>query len=138
MRCGDTLLIPAPDSHAISHLWIILTEPHPESHLCVIVSVTTLRNNQDQTVLLRKGEHPFIRHDSVISYRDAMIVDCRKLDAELAAGATVQRECCSSQLLMSWFSVKWRVAVFGKLSYSAAARREFSRHRGLSFDEVFT
>jgi hypothetical protein len=40
------------------------------------------------------------------------------------------------QVLVSWFSVKWRVAVLGKLLSSAAARREFSRHRGLSFDEV--
>jgi len=38
---------------------------------------------------------------------------------------------------VSWFSVKWRVAVFCKLLYSAAARREFLRHRGLSFDAVF-
>ena len=41
-----------------------------------------------------------------------------------------------AMLLVSWFSVKWRVAVFCKLPYSAAARREFSRHGGLSFDEV--
>jgi hypothetical protein len=40
-------------------------------------------------------------------------------------------------IALSWFSVKWRVAVSGKLLNSAAARREFSRHRGLSFDEVF-
>lgn len=37
---------------------------------------------------------------------------------------------------LSWFSLKWRVAVFDKLLSSAAARRGFSRHRGLSFDEV--
>jgi hypothetical protein len=29
---------------------------------------------------------------------------------------------------VSWFSVKWRVALLGKLLNSAAARREFSRH----------
>jgi len=39
---------------------------------------------------------------------------------------------------VSWFSVKWRVAVWGKLLNSAAARREFSRHGGLSFEEVWT
>jgi len=37
---------------------------------------------------------------------------------------------------VSWFSVKWRVAVLGNLLSSAATRREFSRHGGLSFDEV--
>ena len=38
--------------------------------------------------------------------------------------------------MVSWFSVKWRVAVLGKLLSSAASRREFSRHGGLSFEEV--
>ena len=32
------------------------------------------------------------------------------------------------QEFLSWFSVKWRVAVFGKLLCSAASRRGFSRH----------
>ena len=40
--------------------------------------------------------------------------------------------------LLCWFSLKWKVAVLDKLLNSAAARREFSRHGGLSFDEVFT
>jgi hypothetical protein len=35
---------------------------------------------------------------------------------------------------MSWFSVKWKVPVPSKLLNSAAARREFFRHGGLSFD----
>src|SRR5438477_4382379 len=52
MRCGDTLLIPARGSGVTSHLWIIVTEPAPDTHKCVIVSVTTLRQNKDQTVTL--------------------------------------------------------------------------------------
>ena len=42
-----------------------------------------------------------------------------------------------SRCPVSWFSLKWKVPVLGKLLNSAAARREFSRHGGLSFDEVF-
>src|SRR2546428_2231960 len=33
--------------------------------------------------------------------------------------------------IMSWFSVKWRVAVFGKLLCSAASRRGFYRRRSM-------
>lgn len=66
MECGDTFLMPAPDGTATPHLWIVTTAPDPLSKRCAIVSVTTLRNSKDQTVTLRVGDHPFIRHDSTI------------------------------------------------------------------------
>ncbi len=75
MDCGDTFFMPAPGGAATPHLWIIVTQPDPQTHECAIVSVTTLRNSKDQTVILRVGDHPFIRHDSTIFYGDAMIVD---------------------------------------------------------------
>lgn len=70
MECGDTFLMPAPGGIATPHLWIVVTEPDPVSNLCGIVSVTTLRNSKDQTVILRVGDHPFIRHESTIFYGD--------------------------------------------------------------------
>ena len=94
MDCGDTLLIPAPGAVATPHLWIVITQPHPETHLCALVSVTTLRNSKDQTVLLRPGDHPFIRHDSTIFFGDGMIVDARRLEAEVRAGLALVREKC--------------------------------------------
>jgi hypothetical protein len=51
-------------------------KPDPVSNLCGIVSVPTFRNSKDQTVILRVGDHPFIRHESTIFYGDAMIVEC--------------------------------------------------------------
>src|SRR5215469_3782445 len=86
MDCGDTFLMPAPGGAATPHLWIVITQPDPLTHECAIVSVTTLRNSKDQTIILRVGDHPFIRHDSTIFYGDAMIVDARRLEAEIAAG----------------------------------------------------
>ncbi|MBI3208955.1 MAG: hypothetical protein HYZ37_08650 [Candidatus Solibacter usitatus] len=94
MDCGDTFLMPAPGGMATPHLWIVITPPDLKSNLCAIVSVTTLRNSKDQTVILRIGDHPFIRHDSTIFYGDAMIVDARRLDAEIAAGLALGREKC--------------------------------------------
>ena len=61
------------------HLWIIATDPDPQSNLAVIVSVTTLRHAADQTVVLRKGDHQFILHDSVVLFGDSRIIDVRKL-----------------------------------------------------------
>ncbi len=99
MDCGDTFLMPAPGGQLTPHLWIVITQPDPETNLCAIVSVTTLRNSKDQTVVLRKGDHAFIRHDSSILYGDAMIVDATRVEAEIAAGLAVAREKCPAAVL---------------------------------------
>jgi hypothetical protein len=99
MECGDTFLMPAPGGRLLPHLWIIVTPPQPDTRLCAIVSVTTLRNSKDQTVILRAGDHPFIRHDSTIFYGDAMIVDVHRLEAEITAGLALVRERCSPPIL---------------------------------------
>ncbi len=99
MDCGDTFLMPAPGGAATPHLWIVVTQPDPQTHLCAILSVTTLRNSKDQTVLLRPGDHPFIRHDSTIFYGDAMIVDALRLESEIAAGLALIKEKCSNVTL---------------------------------------
>jgi len=31
MECGDTFLMPAPGGLATPHLWIVVTQPEPES-----------------------------------------------------------------------------------------------------------
>ncbi len=99
MQCGDTFLMPVPGGRLIPHLWIVVTDPEPQTNFCAIVSITTLRNSKDQTVILRIGDHPFIRHDSTIFYGDAMILDARRLDAEIMAGLAIIRERCSPQTL---------------------------------------
>lgn len=99
MKCGDTFLMPAPGGNATPHLWVVITEPDPVSNLCAIVSVTTLRNSKDQTVILRAGDHPFIRHDSTIFYGDGMIVSAARIDNEIAAGLALRREPCTPSTL---------------------------------------
>lgn len=99
MRCGDAVLIPAPGGPSIPHLWFLITEPDADPPQCVIVNVTTLRSRCDRTLVLRKGEHPFIRHPSVISFADARIVDVRHIEAGIQAGTIERREPCSPELL---------------------------------------
>jgi hypothetical protein len=91
MRCGDCFLMPAPGLGPTPHLWILLTEPAPE---CVIVSITTLREGKDQTVILQRGDHPFVRHQTCIFYGDARIVNVASIRGFVVAldgsqGATV-------------------------------------------------
>jgi hypothetical protein len=119
MDCGDTFLMPAPGGIATPHLWIVVTQPDAETNLCAIVSVTTLRNSKDQTVILRPGDHPFIRHESTIFYGDAMIVDERRLRSEIAAGLALAREKCPSATL--------------KLMQDGVAASPFTRPKFLRF-----
>jgi hypothetical protein len=60
---GDTFLIEDEDGQDC-HLWIVTTPP-AEGEV-VIVGVTSKRKRSETHVILRKGDHPFIEHDSVI------------------------------------------------------------------------
>jgi hypothetical protein len=91
--------MPAPGGTETPHLWIFVTERDPETHLAVIVSVTTLNEGKDQTTFLRKGDHPFLTHDSVVSYRHAKIADCRQIDAQVQAKTVVPHTACSAKIL---------------------------------------
>jgi hypothetical protein len=99
MACGDAFLMPAPGGPVTPHLWIFVTERNPETHFAVIVSVTTLSEGKDQTIILRRGDHVFITHDSSISYRHARIVDCRQIDAQVQAKTIEPRAACTPKLL---------------------------------------
>jgi hypothetical protein len=100
MKSGDTFLMPAPGiSNRTPHLWIVLTDPSEGSQLVAIVSITTLRRGAEQTMILRKGEHPFIDRDSSVCYADARIVDARDLDAKATAGQIRMHAACSAKTL---------------------------------------
>jgi len=97
MNCGDTLLIPAPGTcEETPHLWIILTDPDP---LCVIVCLSTLRYNKDQTIVLRRGEHPFIGHDTTVLYEYAQSADSNHLDRQVVEGLALPHDPCNTQIL---------------------------------------
>lgn len=92
MDCGATFLIPAPGL-GNTHLWVVATPPDPD---CILVSLTTLRFDRDQTVVLHAGDHPFVRHQTVVLYSDARIVRADALEAQVRAG-TAKSACALFQ-----------------------------------------
>jgi hypothetical protein len=71
------------------HLWIVLTNPDPQTGKVVVVMVVTKRQHTDPTTVLVKGDHPFITHDSSVDYGLAKTVTVARLEAD-AHAATCQ------------------------------------------------
>lgn len=72
VSAGDTFVLRKPGRNSIPHLWVVVTDPDDDGKV-VIASLTTRRPHSDDTVILRRGDHLFIRHETVIFYRDAQM-----------------------------------------------------------------
>jgi hypothetical protein len=79
MRAGDCWLIQFADTGPRTHLWFLLTGANSNGQT-VIASLTTLRHNADQTVILQPDDHPFIRHPSFVLYSDCRIISTNELE----------------------------------------------------------
>jgi hypothetical protein len=99
VKVGDTFLRPARSTPSeTQHLWIVVTDPNSKNQV-LIVNITSFKPCQDQTVMLNKGEHPFITELSCVFYREAEAVDNSKLDEAEKAGAIAKRESYSQSLI---------------------------------------
>ena len=95
---GDTFLLlggPVPTPH----LWVILWGPGGPADAYLAVMLTTLRAHSDRTCVLRPGDHPFIQHDTVVSYRDVLRLTGEKLAERIAEGKAKPRDPVDAALL---------------------------------------
>ena len=70
MNAGDTFLVALPGTSYDSHLWIVISDPDADAERIVIVSLTSHRADKDQACLLRVGDHPYVKHDTCVNYRE--------------------------------------------------------------------
>ena len=100
LKPGDTFLLPKHESDP-KHLWVVLTEPNTETGLAVCVNITTRQSYSENTVVLAPGEHPFIKHESVVYYSDAQELNLKELEAVLNSHHAIceQRQSCDPALL---------------------------------------
>jgi hypothetical protein len=82
---GDTFL-GAREVHGADHLWIIINDPAAHDDLALIVNLSSMRLRADTTCVLRRGDHPFIRHDSYVRFRSAKQAHVEDLETLIAAG----------------------------------------------------
>lgn len=56
------------------HLCIVIAEPSGIGDDVVVLYLTSRKLHSDTTVILTPKDHPFIKHETVISYADARIM----------------------------------------------------------------
>jgi hypothetical protein len=107
------------------HLWVVITHPDGAEGRFVMANVTSLKAyTVDMTCVLHVGDHPFVKHDSVIAYGDAkewwmngdsgyddrlaqnMVYPDAPLDV-----AVLRRIQEGALKKHSWFKIKWKARV---------------------------
>ena len=90
MQAGECFLI---GGHGLTpHLWIVLTQPAGDPARVLIASCTSRKPWSDDTILLDRGDHPFIRHETVIAYTEVRIVEVRVIEFQLGVGKIARKE----------------------------------------------
>ena len=90
MQAGECFLI---GGHGLTpHLWIVLTQPSGDPARVLIASCTSRKPWSDDTILLDRGDHPFIRHETVIAYTEVRIVEVRVIEFQLGVGKIARKE----------------------------------------------
>lgn len=73
---GYTFLSPNPN-YSTKHLYIIISPIIEEKVL--IVNITSKKEKSDLSCVLQKGIHEFLRHESVVNYKDAIDAEVKKI-----------------------------------------------------------
>ena|SRR2546426_3108540 len=81
------------------HLWLILTDPDPETDQVVAVMVVSRRPHTDKTLTLLPGDHPFIAHESSVDYGGVKRLQTARLKAALKNGRGEVKEDVNKDLL---------------------------------------
>lgn len=90
-------------SRGLPHLYIVLTDPEPDTQKAACVNLTSRKANCDITVVLRPRDHPFVTHESVVWYGKAQILDMTLVEklVQMKTGEFIckMQEPCSEALL---------------------------------------
>lgn len=96
LKCGDTFLTGDGDEDNF-HLWIIITPPS-EGEVVTVCVMTAMKRSERLTVL-NKGDHPFIKWESVIGYGFSKIRSVAEIEAAICSGVAKQREPVDGEVL---------------------------------------
>jgi hypothetical protein len=77
---------------------MVISDP-TQGDECVIVNFTSWRADKDQACVVEEGEHPYVRHKTLVNFREAKRLPIRALEALIASKHLQSHEPLSPQLL---------------------------------------
>lgn len=117
---GNAYLIPSGPDDGL-HLSIVCTGEKARPDFRLLVNITSIKTGKfyDATCVIKAGEHPFIRHDSYVSYRHSSQCTSSKIERSIERGIYVPKEDVSIELLkriiegfyLSEFTSPWVIEI---------------------------
>jgi hypothetical protein len=77
VNAGDTFMFEGKDDH----LWMIISDPSIDSNNVVVICFITYKPYLDQSCIVEAGEHPFIKHRSLVDYHAGFLASITELQA---------------------------------------------------------
>lgn len=100
MDAGDTFTFVEKGVDSHRHLWAVISDPLIDvADPVVIVSFTTYRRGKGPTCLLNVGDHPFIKHPTMVDYSRAIDVSNAGLDGCANAAKLLLQESLQPHVL---------------------------------------
>ena len=92
------------------YTFLSIRPPYTTPHLHIVISpiingkvllvnITTLKHNSDHTCVLKVGDHPFLTHDSIINYGDAIDAEVDLLKLSIRTKLFTPKAPVSEELL---------------------------------------
>ena len=69
-----------------SHMHVVINDPRPPDDEVAFVNLTTRYPGSSLPVVLQRGDHPFIEHDTTLAFHKADVRPVAKLEAAVKAG----------------------------------------------------
>src|SRR5436309_3396470 len=83
-----------------SHLWIVVSDPHPEQNLVLAFNLTDEKHYPSSACILLPGEHEFIEKRSAVRYFSPKLWEAEQLKARIQDG-TFREYAKSSEALLA-------------------------------------
>jgi hypothetical protein len=80
IKLGTTFWGGSPDDPATKHLWFVISDPDTNHGLAIIANMTTYRAGSEECCVLQPGDHPAVKHKSVINYLRACNVPVANIE----------------------------------------------------------
>jgi len=100
VKAGVCLHLTSKDQ--TKHLHVVLNDPKPYNDFPATVGVLSLSSTlkADTTVVLKPGDHPFVKRETFVVFAWAKVIDAAKLEVNIQRDGTIKhQDDCSAELL---------------------------------------